>query len=64
MDNTIIIDLRYDYKGSANNDLKMVQKNNHIDVDLFTQYGELITTVTTGYGLMRVIQDLLDGTYA
>lgn len=64
MDNTIIIELGYGYKGSVNTELKMVQKNDHGDVDLFTQYDELITTVTTGYGLMRVIQDLLDGTYA
>lgn len=64
MGNTIIIDLTYGYKGSANIELKMVQKNDHGDVDLFTQYDELITTVATGYGLMRAIQDLLDGTYA
>lgn len=64
MENVIIIDADYAYKGSANTQLKMIQKSGSDYVDLFTQYDELITTVTTGYGLMRVIQDLLDDTYA
>lgn len=63
MENVIIIDAGYEYKGSANTQLKMIQKSGSDDVDLFTQYDELITTVTTGYGLMRAIQDLLDGAY-
>ena len=51
------------YKGSVNTQLKMIQKSGSDDVDPFTQYDELITTITTGYGLMRAIQDLIDGTY-
>lgn len=51
------------HKGSVNTQLKMIQKSGSDNVDLFTQYDELITTITTGYGLMRAIQDLIDGTY-
>lgn len=58
----MILDMAYYYKGSSNVQLKLVEKSDGID--LITDFGEIITTVTTGYGLMRVLEDLYDKKYA
>lgn len=58
----ITLDMSYYYKGSSNISLKLVKHDD--DIDLVTDYGEIITSVQTGYGLMRVLQDLHDEKYA
>ena len=58
----MVIDMAYYYKGSSNVTLKLVEKSDGID--LVTDYGETVTTVTTGYGLMRALEDLYDDKYA
>jgi hypothetical protein len=60
--NEIYVDMCYYYKGSSNVRLNLIEK---IDgIDLVTDYGEVITTVTSGYGLMRVLEDLYENKYA
>lgn len=61
--NQIVLMAQYNYKGSINSSLTLKQTETG-DVDLYTSYGELITTVQSTYGLMRVIQDLEDDSYA
>lgn len=56
------VDMCYYYKGSSNIRLTLVEKEDGID--LVTDYGEIITTVTSGYGLMRVLEDLYENKYA
>ena len=58
----ITLDMSYYYKGSSNISLKLVKHGD--DIDLVTDYGEIITSLKTGYGLMRVLQDLHDEKYA
>lgn len=58
----IKLDMTYYFKGSSNVSLRLVEKGD--DIDLVTDYGETITSVQTGYGLMRVLQDLQDDKYA
>lgn len=58
----IKLDMTYYYKGSSNIYLRLVAMGD--DIDLVTDYGETITSVQTGYGLMRVLQDLSEGKYA
>lgn len=58
----ITLDMDYYYKGSSNISLKLVKVGD--DIDLITDYGETITSVQTGYGLMRVLEDLHDNKYA
>ena len=61
--NTIRLDLAYYYKGSTNCTLTLVERSNG-DIDLVTDYGETVTSIQTGIGLMRVIQDLIDNKFA
>lgn len=58
----IKLDMTYYFKGSSNVSLRLVEKGD--DIDLVTDYGEIITSVQTGYGLMRALQDLQDDKYA
>ena len=58
----IKLDMAYYYRGSSNTTLTLDEKTSGID--LVTDFGEVITTVTTGYGLMRVLEDLYDEKYA
>ena len=58
----MVIDMTYYYKGSSNTYLKLIE--HPYGIDLVTEYGETITSVTTGYGLMRVLEDLYDEKYA
>ena len=58
----IKLDMTYYYMGSSNIYLRLVEMGD--DIDLVTDYGETITSVQTGYGLMRVLQDLSEGKYA
>lgn len=58
----IKLDMTYYFKGSSNTTLRLIEKGE--DIDLVTDYGEIITSVQTGYGLMRVLQDLQDDKYA
>ena len=61
--NTIKLSLTYYYKGSSNCTLTLVERSNG-DIDLITDYDETITSIQTGVGLMRVIQDLIDNRFA
>lgn len=56
------LDMAYYYKGSSNTTLTLVEKSDGID--LVTDYGETITTVQSGYGLMRILEDLHEDKYA
>lgn len=58
----LTLSMTYYFKGSSNISLRLVDKGD--DIDLVDDYGETITSVQTGYGLMRVLQDLMDGKYA
>lgn len=60
--NEVVVSLDYYFKGSSNIYLHL--KQNGDDIDIVTDYGERITSVQTAYGLMRVIQDLMDEKYA
>ena len=53
----------YFYKGSSNSTLTLVQYANG-DIDLITDFGEVITTVQSGYSLMRALEDLGAGKFA
>lgn len=57
----IKLDMSYYYKGSSN--VSLTLKETTGGVDLITDFGETVTTVTTGYGLMRVLEDLYDEKY-
>lgn len=61
--NTIKLSLTYYYNGSSNCTLTLVERSNG-DIDLITDYDETITSIQTGVGLMRVIQDLIDNRFA
>lgn len=61
--NKIKLDLTYYYKGSSNCTLTLVERSND-DIDLITDYDELITSVQTGYELMRAIEDLINDKFA
>ena len=61
--NKIKLDLTYYYKRSSNCTLTLVERSNG-DIDLITDYNELITSVQTGYGLMRAIEDLINDKFA
>lgn len=58
----MIIDMSYCYKGSYNTYLKLIERA--CGIELVTEYGETITTVTTGYMLMRVLENLYNEEYA
>lgn len=58
----MFLDMTYYYKGSSNIRLELRQVDD--DIDLITDYGERITSVQTGYGLMRVLEDLNADKYA
>lgn len=58
----ITLDMAYYYKGSSNVYLRLVENGDNID--LVTDFGETITSVQTGYGLMRALQDLQEEKYA
>lgn len=59
----VVLNMAYDYKGSSNVCLRLVEQSNG-DIDLITDYGELITSVQTAYGLRRVLEDLENGVFA
>lgn len=59
----IILNMDYYYKGSSNIYLRLVEQSNG-DIDLITDYGELITSVQTARGLRRVLEDLENGVLA
>lgn len=58
----IKLHMAYYFKGSSNVFLHLIEKGD--DIDLVTDFGETITSVQTGYGLMRALQDLQDDKYA
>lgn len=62
VENSLVLDMSYYFKGSSN--ISLTLKKVGDDIDLVTDYGETITSVQTGYGLMRVLQDLHGGRYA
>ena len=55
--NKITIGLDYNYRGSINSSLTLEKRGNG-DVDLISSYGEKITTIFTGYGLIRALDAL------
>ena len=58
----ITIQMEYHYKGKSNDVVVLIQ-NYGEDVDILTSYGEVVTTVQTGYGLSRALQELQDGEF-
>ena len=59
----MVINMTYYYKGSSNTYLELIERSDG-EIDLLTAYGEIITSITSGYGLMRVLEDLHDEKYA
>lgn len=57
------ISCSYYYKGSTNIYLHMKQVNGD-ELQLFTDYGEVIKDVYSTTGLMEIIKDLESGKYA
>lgn len=58
----MFLDMTYCYKGSSNIRLELRQVGDYID--LITDYGEKITSLQTGYGLMCLLEDLINDKYA
>lgn len=61
-ENSLVLDMSYYFKGSSNISLTLRKVGD--DIDLITDFGEIITSVQSGYGLMRVLQDLYENKYA
>lgn len=63
MEVNMVINMTYYYKGSNNTYLELIECSDG-GIDLLTAHGEIITSIASGYGLMRVLEDLRDGKYA
>ena len=60
----INIPMSYNYKGSINCNLRLEHDPRWDTILLITDYGERIATVTSGHGLIEVLNDLVNNKYA